>query len=100
MLANKEQESEMLKSGKIFTGAVAAAVIIGSVAAATPASAYYWRPYGYGYGWAPYAGAAAGALALGVIAGAAAAQANLCYYESRPVYRRGYFVGYRDVPVC
>ncbi|HEY8163697.1 MAG: hypothetical protein ACR650_16740 [Methylocystis sp.] len=86
----------MSKSKKTFAAAIAAAVIAGSIASATPASAYYWH---HGYGWGPYAAGAAGAVALGVVAGAIA-ESQSCYYESRPVYRHGYFVGYRQVPVC
>jgi hypothetical protein len=87
----------MTKSKKIFTATIAAAVLAGSVAAATPAAANHWHHHGYG--WAPYAAGAAGVLALGVLA-ATAAQSDSCYYESRPIYRHGYFVGYRQIPVC
>jgi hypothetical protein len=96
-LRRKKEESDLIKPKNIFTATIAAAVLAGSVAAATPASAGYWRHYGYG--WGPYAAGAAGALALGVMA-ATAAEADSCYYESRPIYRHGYFVGYRQIPVC
>lgn len=83
-------------SKKFITTTIAAAVVMGSIASATPASAHHWR---HGYGWGPYAAGAAGVVALGVLA-ATAAQSQSCYYESRPIYRHGYFVGYRQVPVC
>lgn len=88
----------MFKSKKSLVAAIAATVVAGSIASATPASAYYWHHH-HGYGWGPYVAGAAGAVALGLVAGAIA-ESDSCYYESRPVYRHGYFVGYRQVPVC
>lgn len=87
----------MSTSTKTLVAAIAATVVAGSIASATPASAYYWHHHGYG--WGPYAAGAAGTVALGLVAGAIA-ESESCYYESRPVYRRGYFVGYRQVQVC
>lgn len=87
----------MSKSKKIVTAAIAAAVLAGSVASATPALAWHRH---HGYGWAPYAAGAAGAIALGAMA-AAAASAPDCYYESRPIFNRwGDVIGYRRVPTC
>lgn len=89
----------MSKSKKLITSAVAALVLAGSVASATPAFAWHHHHH-HGYGWAPYAAGAAGALALGAIAAGAASGPD-CYYERRPIFNRwGNVIGYRNVPVC
>jgi hypothetical protein len=87
----------MIRSAKFLAISVAGALVTSSLAMATPAAAQDW--YYDNYNWGPYAATTAGALALGMIA-ASAAPNNNCYYESRPIYEEGYFIGYREVPVC
>jgi hypothetical protein len=97
LIAKKQEESVMTKPLRIFGATIVAIAIAGSLASATPAAA---QNVNYdNYGWGPYAAVTAGALALGMMA-ATAAPNNNCYYESRPIYQDGYFVGYREVPVC
>ncbi|TLG78817.1 hypothetical protein [Methylocystis sp. B8] len=83
----------MLK--KFVSMSLAAAIMVGATASATPAFA--WSKWHHGYGWAPFA--VGGALALGAMA--AAASGPDCYYERRPIFNRwGDVIGYRSVPVC
>lgn len=85
----------MSNSKKIISTTLAAAVLAGTVASATPAFA--WTKWHHGYGWAPYA--VGGALALGAMA--ATASGADCYYERRPIFNRwGDVIGYRSVPTC
>ncbi|MGD9544703.1 MAG: hypothetical protein AB7F41_10805 [Methylocystis sp.] len=87
----------MSKSKKIISATLAAAVLAGTVASATPALAWS-KWHHHGYGWAPYA--VGGALALGAVAAAAASGPD-CGYVREPIYNRyGYVVGYRTTPAC
>ena len=87
----------MSKSKKIISATLAAAVLVGAVASATPALAWS-KWHHHGYGWAPYA--VGGAIALGAMAAAAASESD-CGYVREPIYSRyGYVVGYRTAPAC
>ncbi len=87
----------MSTSKKIISTTLAAAVLAGAVASATPAFAWH-KWHHHGYGWAPYA--VGGALALGAIAAPAASTPD-CDYVREPIYsRRGYVIGYRTVSSC
>jgi hypothetical protein len=82
---------------KIVSMSLAAAMMVGATASATPAFAWS-KWHHHGYGWGPYA--VGGALALGAMAAAAASGPD-CYYERRPIFNRwGDVIGYRSVPVC
>lgn len=82
---------------KIISTSLAASVMLGAVASATPALAWS-KWHHHGYGWAPFA--VGGALALGAVAAAAASEPD-CGYVREPIYSRyGYVIGYRAVPTC
>ena len=86
-------------SKKLFTGAIAAVMLTGSlVVTTTSAQAGGWGYHHYHNHWGPYAAGAFGALALGAVAASAY---NECYLESRPIFNRwGEVIGYRRVPTC
>jgi hypothetical protein len=85
------------RSKKIISTTLAAAVLAGSVASATPAFAWH-KWHHHGYGWAPYA--VGGALALGAIAATAASVPD-CAYVQEPIFsRRGRVIGYRTISTC
>jgi hypothetical protein len=91
------EENLMSTVKKIVSTSLAASVMLGAIASATPALAWS-KWHHHGYGWAPYA--VGGALALGAVAAAAASEPD-CDYVREPIYsRRGYVIGYRAVPMC
>jgi hypothetical protein len=91
---------------KITIGALAAVTL--GLAAATPASAQYYRGGGWGWGAPAVAAGVVGGMALGAAAANAAngpyygpGPAPACWMEARPVYDEyGNFIGRRRVRVC
>ncbi|MBL8590175.1 MAG: hypothetical protein JNK46_16700 [Methylobacteriaceae bacterium] len=88
---------------KVFTGAMAAVVMAGTLMASMGSAEAGWR---YRRGWHGGAVAAGviGALAIGAIAASAAPRPYYvygCHIERRPVYNAwGDVVGFRRIRVC